>query len=438
MPDIKEIIAALDRIGAAGGNISVETQTLRHALRELGNEFEIAKMDLRAARHRVAELESRDADLKIKELSTRLADVTALKDSYSGTIEAAMTCVEAVLGAVCGTRKADIQGAGQAFFEDAAKYLPRKIEAHVRYVKTMADDSAALTAVKNEANQLRSERNVAVRKQLDLEQAVRTLREQVAKLTSADVVEDNNRLRQRLATAAAEESRLRKEIDDLQRACESNSNTAEALQSRVDVLEAEAQKFDEKSRFNHGEYLKKLDAKDRAIVELQQVVSGDVVAKSVYDTLKSNFDNLTAAFDALVEERNKLHAEWNSNGVGKTAFGGEDIPPIYNCNWVDLYTRLCKRACNLARMLNDARRFEKSNEELRKILGDIGSVFGWGPRWWELSASEAGPVGMVRRRVDAIKASAAEEVSKLTIEVDKLTNVVFEYSKKEENGNAPR
>lgn len=427
MTDIKDILSILDNVATGHSGVSVELCKLRPALTELQREISLKDMDLASANRRIAALEARDADVTIASLEKRLGECAALKDSYAVTIDKAMGCVEAVLGAVCGTRKADVGGAGAEFFENAGPYLVAKITSHVKYVKSMTDQDTVKTAMA-ERDGMKVERNAAVRKQLDLEQKVRQLGDRVAWFEKTDLVEKLNKAEGRIAELTTTLAKAHTALANNERERDAMKISKIELESRVEELTNAAQ-------YNHNEYVRKAD-------ELQATIEGltkDLAAYRSGDTVpRVVFNNINAAFDEIAARRKNIQDYWYRSNIGQAFLPG-DIRNMHNCNFDDLVIAALSTGLEWKAKLVVLEGQTDTVAEMKDVLAKIGAVFGWSSQWWLLckrDGDKTNGVDMIKRRLDALRSSANEKVIALGEEIERLTDIIVQL--RDGGPNAPR
>ena len=221
---------------------------LRRSINELDKQRVLAQRENETLKRQNATLEARDYEVELRQLRKRFDEVVALKDSYLENIDAAMSCVDAVILAVPDAKKDEIQGRGAEFFQNARPYLATRI-------RDLAVDAASARTDKKNADwhveTARSERNVAVRKQLDLEKAVADLRRRVQWFEQHPTATLAEERAVRISTLSCECDRLRKEMETanaLIRAHETRYSTAvKALESLDKTYRDDATKADEEN-----------------------------------------------------------------------------------------------------------------------------------------------------------------------------------------------
>lgn len=385
--ELDKAFEACQRLNTNATVTQADLVTIRRALNDSQMQLKLALNRADCAENREKRLLERDADKRIAELEDQLKRSNWLKDSYLETIDNAMKCAEAVIAAVCGASKSEIKGAGAEFFADAAHYLPKKIESHVNYVKRMAGDRRCEEA-ETLSKTMKAERNEAVRKQLDHEKTIQTLRERVRWFESNDALKLAEARAVRISELSVELDKALKQASEAQARADAHGHRYQEAVKQIETNTAAAQA--QISRLCEEKI--KLDQR---ITYLESISPG------------SDSDAVTE----LIRRYGKLITPSGDGDRGYMVFA------------------LGALAAKAPVAESQRDEFRKAAETYEKWLDAIGRHLGLDQgvcgKWWD----KIGALERLRIRVEGLRDGNVAAVAALTAQVEQLTDVIHELRK---------
>jgi hypothetical protein len=344
---------------------------LRRLVNEIDKEKTIAQSTIEFQRKEIEALKARDLAKDAADLRKRLDEMRNLADSYLTTIDAAMKCVETAISGV-SRFKVDVDGSGAEFFRDADVKLRRWIS-EAKHAAAIEATSAAdrahaenLSELQRTTATMRAERNAAVRKQLDLEHAVRDL---TSKLGAVKKSFDTN--------TEAVLAEARREVDRQAKKLEARAKTIEELEADLAAVRRACAEAEVRAD-RHFETL-------TAIRKCDSGKAGERIAHVVQQ------------FNELFNTHTCTADNWHAEVLNKFMVLNE------RANRVDANA--------------------EANERARNLLGEIGAMYGMPYQWW---VGCDAPGGIIRRRIESQAERIAEIQAASQREIERLTDVIHD------------